>query len=340
MDVATLQQQLKKNPPAPVYLVLGTQQALQKQAKVAFNKLIPTEEQVMNVGNYDMEVTPVATAIDDAVSAPFFGEHRLVMINKPYFLTSQHVNVKVDHDVNELSNYLKAPEPTTILVLFAPYEKLDSRKGVVKLLKKTAVLVDASPLKEVAARKAVQGLFQNQGVQIEPDAMDELVRRCNADYGRMSASVKQLALLSYPEKRVTAAMVSGLVKQSLDNNVFHLVNAVLRRNQKEALGRYQQLLAAQTAPLAINGVLINQFRLLTQIKILAQRGLSQGSIAAKLRVHPYRVKLGLQTVRHFKMETLTNGYLGLVDCDRQLKSSQRSPELLFQLFMLKLSHQT
>lgn len=338
MDVATLQQQLKKNAPAPVYLVLGTQQALQRQAKAAFTKLIPDEEKVMNVGNYDMEVTPVATAVNDAMSAPFFGEHRLVMINKPYFLTGQRPKVKVDHDVDELTNYLKNPEPTTILVLFAPYDKLDGRKGVVKLLKKNAVQVDASPLKEGAARQAVKALFKAEGVEIEPAAMDELVRRCNADYGRMSASVKQLSLLSYPDKVVTAKMVAGLIEQSLDNNVFHLVNAVLKRDQKAALDLYQQLLAAQTAPLAINGALVNQFRLLIQIKVLAARGLSQGSIASRLKVHPYRVKLGLQTARHFKMRDLTSGYLGLIDCDIQLKSSQRSPELLFQLFMLKLGH--
>ncbi|WP_367341813.1 DNA polymerase III subunit delta [Limosilactobacillus sp.] len=338
MDVATLQQQLKKSASAPVYLVLGTQQALQKQARAAFTKLIPDEEKVMNVGNYDMEVTPISTAINDAVSAPFFGEHRLVMINKPYFLTGQRPNVKVDHNVDELANYLKKPEPTTIMVLFAPYEKLDGRKGVVKLLKKNAVQVDAAPLKEAAARRAVESLFHDAGVKIEPTAMDELVRRCNADYGRMSASVQQLALLSYPDNVVTAKMVAGLIEQSLDNNVFHLVNAVLKRDQKTALNLYQQLLAAQTAPLAINGALVNQFRLLIQIKVLAKRGLSQGSIASKLRVHPYRVKLGMQTVRHFKMQDLTSGYLGLIDCDIQLKSSQRSPELLFQLFMLKLGH--
>ena len=338
MDVATLQQQLKKNPPAPVYLVLGTQQALQKQAQQAFNDLIPAEEKVMNVGSYDMEVTPISTAINDAVSAPFFGEHRLVMINKPYFLTGQRPKVKVDHNVEDLLNYLKKPEPTTILVIFAPYEKLDGRKGVVKELKKTAVQVDASPLKEGAARKAIQALFADENVEIEAPAMDELVRRCNADYGRMSASVKQLSLLSYPQNVVTKEMVAGLITQSLDNNVFHLVNAVLRRDQKTALNLYQQLLAGQTAPLAINGALVNQFRLLIQIKVLAKRGLSQGNIASRLRVHPYRVKLGLQTARRFKMQDLTTGYLGLIDCDIQLKSSQRSPELLFQLFMLKLGH--
>lgn len=337
MDVATLSQQLAKKAPAPVYLLLGTQQVLQRQARLAFEKLVPPEERVMNVGAYDMEDTPVSVAIDDAMSAPFFGERRLVIINKPYFLTGQRGKTKVEHDVAGLKKYLTNPQPSTVLVFLAPYDKLDGRKAVVKALKKVAVTVDASPLNERAARQAVQELFKAEGVTIAPAALDELVRRTNADYGLMSARVKQLALLAYPQKEVTVEQVAGLVPQSLDDNVFHLVNAVLQRDHRRALDLYHQLIESQTAPLSINAALVNQFRLLIQLKVLAARGLSQAGLAQKLRVHPYRVKLGLQTARHFSLHALTNAFLGLVNVDKQLKTTAQSPELLFQLFILQLS---
>ena len=132
MDITELSQQLKKASPAPIYLVLGTQQALQQQALDQFLDLIPSAEQVMNVGRYDMETTPVATALDDAMSAPFFGERRLVVINKPCFLTGEKKRGKVEHDLDSFKRYLSHPEMTTILVILAPYEKLDGRKGIVK----------------------------------------------------------------------------------------------------------------------------------------------------------------------------------------------------------------
>lgn len=71
MDVTALQQQLTKQPADSVYLVLGEQAVLRQQALEAFNQLIPDDQKVMNIGNYDMEVTPLATALDDAASAPF-----------------------------------------------------------------------------------------------------------------------------------------------------------------------------------------------------------------------------------------------------------------------------
>ena len=339
MDVTELVKQLKEKTPALVYLVLGTQQVLQEKALTAFLSLIPEEQQVMNVGRYDMEVTPVASALDDAVSAPFFGESRLVIINKPYFLTNEKRGGKEDHDLSAVIKYLHHPEPTTTLVFLAPYEKLDGRKKLVKELKKVAVNVSAAPLDERSARQQVEGQLRQAGFTIDDAALELLVQRTNADYGLMVANVAKLEILAYQDKHITAPMVQALVPQSLDDNVFDLVTAVLRRDQPRSLELYQQLLASQKQPLQINAVLVSQFRLLIQLKVLVNHGLSQGSIASRLNVHPYRVKLGLRTVRQFSLERLANAYLGLVKIEQNLKTTQRDPELLFQLFMLQYARQ-
>ena len=68
----------------------------------------------------------------------------------------------------------------------------------------------------------------------------------------------------------------GLVPQSLDENVFDLITAVLKRDQAKALDIYQQLLETNHEPLQLNALLVSQFRLLIQIKVLSKRGLSQG----------------------------------------------------------------
>ena len=149
--------------------------------------------------------------------------------------------------------------------------------------------------------------------------------------------MEKLKILAYQEKHIDSSMVQNLVPQSLDENVFDLVTAVLKHDQPRSLSLYQQLLAGQQQPLQINAVLVSQFRLLIQLKVLAHRGLSQGSMASQLNVHPYRVKLGLRTVRQFSMTALENAYLGLINIERSLKTTQRDPELLFQLFMLKYS---
>lgn len=339
MDIKELERQLHSKTPAMIYLVLGTQHVLQQQAEQIFTALIPKEEQVMNVGRYDMETTPLATAIDDAMSTPFFGERRLVLVKKPYFLTGEKNKAKVEHDLESLQKYLENPQPSTVLVFLAPYEKLDGRKGLVKVLKKQAVQVDAAPLDESHAKQQIVQMLNQAGYQIDPKALETLVQRTNADYGLMVASLEKLKLLTYQNKQITSQDVASLVPQSLDDNVFDLVNAVLKRDQARSLDLYQQLLDGQEPALRINAVLVSQFRLLIQLKVLNARGLSQGSLASKLHVHPYRVKIGLQTVRNFSILALENAYLGLINIEKALKTSQRDPVLLFQLFMLQYTQQ-
>lgn len=335
MDVTTIRKQLTSKPVGQVYVVLGQQSILMEQAREAFNQLIPEDQKVMNVGSYDMETTPLAVALDDAMSAPFFGDKRLVLVNKPYFLTGENKSTKIDHDLDSLENYLTHPEVDTILVFMAPYEKLDGRKKIVKQLKKVAEEVSAAPLTEQAARQLVKQQVQADGYQMEQAVLDELVTRTNADYSLMAGSISKLELFDLQTKKISLDGVRGLVPQSLDQNVFDLVNAVLAKNKQLAIQHYQDLIESQEQPIMINAILVGQFRLLIQVQVLAQRGLSQGGIASEIKAHPFRVKMAMQTVKRFSTQLLEQAYVGLVDIEQQLKTTTRNPQLLFELFMLK-----
>ncbi|KPC98543.1 DNA polymerase III subunit delta [Geobacillus sp. BCO2] len=48
-------------------------------------------------------------------------------MKNPYFFTAEK-DKEVEHDLAKLENYLRAPAPFSIVVFFAPYEKLDERK--------------------------------------------------------------------------------------------------------------------------------------------------------------------------------------------------------------------
>ena len=98
--------------------------------------MLSAEELELNYGAYDMEEVSIGTALEDAESIPFFGDRRLVFVDRPVFLTGDKTKLKVEHDVKWLESYLTHPSESTTLVFFAPYEKLDERKKITKLLKK------------------------------------------------------------------------------------------------------------------------------------------------------------------------------------------------------------
>ncbi|MFC6206155.1 DNA polymerase III subunit delta [Levilactobacillus tongjiangensis] len=324
---------------ANVYLILGEADYLQRRLKAGFKNSVPAEEQTMNFASYDMDTVPLAVALDDAMAAPFFGERRVVCIDNPQFLTGETKKQKVDHDIDSLQTYLGSPMPSTVLVFFAPYEKLDGRKKVVKQLKKTATTIEIGNFSERDVRQFIGDQLKHDGYTMAPDALNELIQRTDADLTLMMSELPKLELFTLPAKEVQLSAVTGLVRQTLTQNVFDLVNRVLAKDTAGAVTLYRELLLAKEEPLRINAILQGQFRLLIQTKILAKQGYSQGKLASILKVHPYRIKLALQSHRKFKLTDLNRAYLGLFRVEQQMKSTAMEPEMLFSLFMTQFAAQ-
>lgn len=322
---------------APVYLIMGQADYLQRRLKAAFKATVPDEEQTMNYASYDMDTVPLAVALDDAMAAPFFGERRVVCIDNPQFLTGETKKQKVEHDVASLQTYLGAPMESTVLVFFAPYDKLDGRKKVSKQLKKVATSIEIGNFSERDVRQFVTTQLKQDGYTMDPAALGELIQRTDADLTLMMAELPKLELFAYPEKNIQPDAVTGLVAQTLTQNVFDLVNQVLAKDTAKAVTLYRELLLAKEEPLKINAILQGQFRLLIQTKVLAKQGYSQGKLASLLKVHPYRIKLALQSQRRFRLTDLNQAYLGLFRVEKQMKSTSMEPEMLFSLFMTQFA---
>lgn len=336
LDVQEAIQKIKDRKLANIYLVLGEEEYQANELRKNLLKLIPNEEKNFNIAEYDMEDVPLSDAINDAMSAPFFGDMKLVFINHPYFLTGEKKKTKVEHELTELESYLERPLDTTVLVINALYPKLDERKKIVKLLKQRAQIIKNQSLNENQIRQLIIKKFNDHHCEIDSDALSLLIERTGENLNQAMNEVDKLIINVQNGDKVNFQKVKNLVPQTLEQNVFDLVDLVLDHQTDTALQMYHELILQREEPLKINAILLGQFRLLLQVKILHSQGYAQGNIASTLKVHPYRIKLALRKINRFKMNDLINAYLGLIDNEQKMKSTNQNPELLFQLFLLKI----
>ncbi|HBH6147613.1 TPA: DNA polymerase III subunit delta, partial [Enterococcus faecium] len=146
-------QKIRKEKLASCYLILGTEKFLQDQVRTEIVKKIQLEgEDDLNFLSFDMENASLDEVVAEAETLPFFGDQRLVFVENPYFLTGEKVNNGIEQNTDLLTAYLKEPLESTVLVFFAPYEKLDERKKVTKQLKKTAIIINVQQLNEKEVR--------------------------------------------------------------------------------------------------------------------------------------------------------------------------------------------
>lgn len=337
LKINELKRQLKSGQIDNVYYVTGQESAFVQEVQQLFKQLMTPEEAEMNFASFDLTDVSLEDMIGEAISAPFFGEQRLVFAEDPYFLTGEKIKHSFEQNVDLLIEYLKNPTPSTILVIYATYEKLDQRKKITKQLKKSATEVDAGKLDSHLLAKELAKQLNSEGFQIENNAMELLVNKTKGSYSLALNQLDKLKLYAMQTKMIDTAAVNELVPQSLDDNVFDLMNQILGRNVYQAEELYHQFLLQKIDPILLTAIFTSQLRSLIQTKILSNKGLSEATIAKQLKIHPYRVKMSLKQSRHLKLDDLSAMFQEIVDLDYQVKSGQGDKELLFDLFIAKFA---
>ena len=336
MSIQADLQKIRKEKLAPCYLVLGTEKFLQDQVKTEILKKIKIDgEDDLNFLSFDMENSSIDEVIAEAETLPFFGDQRLVFVENPYFLTGEKGTNGIDQNTDLLVNYLKEPLETTVLVIFAPYEKLDERKKVTKQLKKTAITIDVKQLDEKAVRQYLLNTLENSEIKMDRQAIDLFLRLTDLDLSKMMRELQKILLYGQEQEVITVKEIEQLVPKTLEHNLFDMTQYILSGRTEQALRLFQDLVTQGEETIKINAILLSQIRLFLQTKFLVKIGYQQANIAETLKIHPYRVKLAMQEVRKFDEQTLRRLFDELVEMDYEIKSGKIEKELSFQLFVLR-----
>ncbi|NPC93380.1 DNA polymerase III subunit delta [Bacillus sp. WMMC1349] len=320
-----------------VYCLYGKETFLLQETVQRIRQAVVDEEtKDFNLSVFDLEEDSLELAVEDAETFPFMGERRLVIVKNPSFLTAEKKKEKHEHNLGMLEAYITQPAPYSVFVLLAPYEKLDERKKLTKLLKKHAYMVEAKELNGKETADFIKSLAKSEGKQVETEAAEELVILCNASLSAIDQEIKKLSTYIGERELIALADVKKLVARGLEQNIFELINKIVNRNRTEALQIFYDLLKQNEEPIKMMALIVNQFRLILQTKYFSQQGYGQKQIASNLKVHPFRIKLAIDQAKLFSEEELKNIIEQLAVMDYEMKTGKKDKQLLLELFLLKL----
>ncbi|WAA11517.1 DNA polymerase III subunit delta [Fervidibacillus halotolerans] len=327
---------IRKNKLAPLYVLYGKERYLIDETKrLIIKHALNGQDNEFNLSSYDLEETPVEQVIDDCITVPFFSDKKVVIADRAYFLTSEKRKETIEHNLHALESYINEPVPSSILVLIAPYEKLDERKKLTKLLLKNTVSIEAKPLTERDAKKWIREQFDEEGFEITDRGLDLIFHYVGANLASLNNEIEKILLYGEKGDLIDEQTVELLVAKSFESNIFSLVDKVVHKRLDEALEIYYQLLKQNEDPIQIAAAIGSQFRVIYQSKVLSKRGYGQKAISGQLKIHPYRVKLALEQGRSFSFNQLMEIMNSLAEMDYQLKTSFGNKERLLELFFFK-----
>ena len=296
----------------------------------------------LNYSYFDMKETPYAEVELDLVSLPFFADEKIVILDHLLDLTTAKKRVLTDEDLKQFESYLEMPSESTKLVIFAE-GKLDSKRRLVKLLKREAQIVEAATPKDHDLKRYFASQAQELGLKFVEDALDQLLLKSGYDFGELQ---KNLALLqAYKEDgQITLEDVEEAVPKTLQDNIFDLTQMILKRQIDQASNLVKDLRLQGEDEIKLIAIMLGQFRLFTQVKILSEEGQTESQIVTSLsdlsgrKINPYQVKFALRDSRRLSLPFLKKAMITLIETDYAIKSGKYDKDYLFDLALLKVAN--
>ena len=322
---------------ASVYLLVGEESYLVDQTLLKLKAALSIHEEV-EVMTFDLEEVAVEEVLLEADTIPFFSERKLVIAKNASFLkASEKGKEKIEHDLKRLEKWLLDPFDMSVTVFIAPYEKLDERKKITKLMKEHTVLVQAESPNEKDLSTWITGQVKTHGKTIRQNAVDQLVSLVGTNMQHLQIEIEKLALyLGDTESgEITEQLVEELVAKTLEQDAFKMLNAFLEGNKKLALEIYHDLLRQKEEPIMLVGLLASNIRTMSNVYYLVKKGYHPQQIAKQLKVHPYRVKLLVENKKRPSAESLLKALYHLANVDLALKTTGGNRERHLELFLLK-----
>lgn len=278
--------------------------------------------------------TSVESIIEEAQTLPFLSDRKAIILNDAFSLTGAKVKSDVEHNMDLLMDYIKNKNDDTLLIFKVFNEQLDKRKKITKLILKEGTVTEVKEMTEPEIRDFIKSRLNEEGMSIDEDALGMFLERTGISYGNVRSELEKLAL--FADGRITGSEVAEVVSVSMEQNIFQLTEHVLNGRKEAAVKLVRQLILQKNEPIQLLHLIISQFRLLYQVKLLANEGFAQDYMAKHLKVHPYRVKLALREARRHKQNKLEEKMVMCRNMDYKFKSSYLDRETLFELFIMEI----
>ncbi|MBS7530058.1 DNA polymerase III subunit delta [Hazenella sp. IB182353] len=330
--------QIKNKQWSPVYIFYG-EETFQMEETINWMKHqlgASVDEAFGSVVVIDLQEVSIQSLIQEAETASFLGERRLVIGTYATFLTTTKQK-SIDHNLDALIAYLNDPFQQNTVVLTVTTPKLDHRKKAVKVIEKEAITHQFERLQGQSLIRWVEKRLKKYGVHAQQGALIELCTLVGNDLRLLDQECHKIATFMQNQGEVSKETVSALVPRTLEHDVFKLISLIAQQKLEQAFQIWLDLIYQNEEPVKILALIMRQFRLILQVKLLSKRGMNDKEMASQLKVHPYPVKLARQQAQSFTDEALRQLLMQAIEADQGIKTGRLDKHLAVErlLFSLK-----
>lgn len=325
-------------------LFTGADQGQYDVMKTQVLKQIGYDPADLNFAYFDMKEVDYKSLELELVSLPFFADEKIVILDHFVDITTAKKRYLSDDEIKSFEDYLENPLPSSKLVIFAE-GKLDSKRRLVKLLKRDAKVFEAIEPKEQEIRAYFQKWAQEQGLTFDGKSFEQLLIKSGFQFSEIQKNL--LFLQAYKDNGdITEEDIVEAIPKTLQDNIFDLTQLILGKKIDQARDLVKDLTLQGEDEIKLIAIMLGQFRLYTQVKILQESGQIESQMVSSLghylgrNPNPYQIKFALRDTRGLSLKFLQDSIRYLIQADYQIKTGVYEKGYLFEKALLQIASQS
>lgn len=295
-------------------------------AKILKDRLKEPDD--FNTTKIDFDESSIEEVIAEASLLPLGYDKKAIIVDNASFLTKEGK----DEDKNKLLECIKDTPDEINLIFVLRSDKLDKNGAIASYIKDHGQILEFLNLKKEDWPVYVRKYFKNREVEIDAAAVNELIVRVDGDLTRFINEADKLCLY---KNKLNLSDILLMVAKPLEDDAFQMSNALFRGDNSLAISIYRDLkMLGAKATDALIPMLASQFRFISEVCFLDNRGLEKGEIARQLGVNEVRVSIALKNSRFLSRRQIAHALDDLYNLDSQIKSGQIDRSYGLELFLI------
>lgn len=344
MDFVKFFSGLNKDGLRNLYLFYGEEELLKREAVNRVKALaVPPLMEEMNFTVFEGGRAAAEQITAAVETLPFMSGKRVIFVKDINLSASGKDRLKQE-EMERLEKCF-AGIPEFSCVILTTRHTVDARMKLVKTIKANGMVIEFTKLKPDMFEKWVIKQFELRGKKLKTTAAKAFSASVGY-FGKNSSKtlddvvneINKLAEYCKDKVYIEESDFGKVLPETLDVNVFRLVDAVGYRDTSTAVKVLEDMKLAGEPGLKILFMISRQFRLLYQSRQMKDLGYSSKAAAAKLRVQPFVAASVMKQASRFNADELKEALKACSDTDFRIKSGKIDQWLALELLIIGLGN--
>lgn len=315
-----------------IYLLYGNENTMINNRVKKIKREIFSESDEYIV-NFDLKNDSLGSLIDEINQFFLIGDAKLIVVDNAEIFEKETKDKQKNNLLKELFNSIENIGENINLIFIVHNSSINVKSDLYKLILKNGKILEFKDIQKSDWPVYANQFFKKRNITISNEALNELIKRSNGDLNTFNNEANKLII--YKINNITLEDVEALVPQSLDDDVFKIMNSLNAGDKQSALKVYYDLRVKNIEPVTLINLFASSLLFTLNVKNLLNQNIKVDEIAKITGSSTGRVYVTIKNAKNFSFEFISSKLEKLEELDRKIKHSETDRFLAFETFLIE-----